>query len=115
MTIKNVSTKTVTMKYTQPATRYFQIGYPKKISLSAGMSATVAVTFCPVRAEKYQDQIDFTSTDGQHYFTIELRYDLANPHLCRAPSSILGEILVLECFFVFLTKPTLQISPFSTI
>jgi len=62
--VKNVSTKTLKVKYKLPATKYFSMEFPEPIKLSPGMSATVDVTFRPIKREQYDDFIEFTMPGG---------------------------------------------------
>lgn len=62
--VKNVSTKTLKVKYKLPATKYFSMEFPEPIKLSPGMSATVDVTFRPIKREQYEDFVEFTVPGG---------------------------------------------------
>ena len=64
LVVKNVSTKTLKVKYKLPATKYFSMEFPEPIKLSPGMSATVDVTFRPIKREQYDDFIEFTVPGG---------------------------------------------------
>lgn len=64
LVVKNVSTKSLKVKYKLPATKYFSMEFPEPIKLSPGMSATVDVTFRPVKREQYDDFIEFTVPGG---------------------------------------------------
>ena len=57
--LKNVSTKTLKLKYRMPKTKYFELEFPEVITLSPGMSASVDVTFRPIKTEQYEDFVEF--------------------------------------------------------
>jgi len=59
LTVRNVSTKTMKVKYRLPSTRFFSMPYPEVLTLSAGMEYTVDVTFRPTQYENYTDTIYF--------------------------------------------------------
>eukprot|EP00899_Mesostigma_viride_P006244 jgi/Mesvir1/15620/Mv03228-RA.1 len=69
--VKNISQKTVKLKYTLPVTKYFLMDFPVPIKLSPGMRAVVNVTFRPIKRETYEDAIVFTTTAGT--FSIPVR------------------------------------------
>jgi hypothetical protein len=48
LVIKNVTTKTQKIQYKLPSTKFFSMEFPKVMTLSAGMSWTVPITFRPV-------------------------------------------------------------------
>ncbi|XP_074643169.1 cilia- and flagella-associated protein 65-like [Tubulanus polymorphus] len=64
LTLKNVKTKTQKLKYSVPGTRFFSTLYPQPISLSAGTSFTLPVTFRPLEKKVYDDEIEFKTKDG---------------------------------------------------
>lgn len=57
--MKNLGKKTVKLRYKLPATKYFSMEFPETLRLSPGMSCAVAVTFRPIRKERYDDFIEF--------------------------------------------------------
>ena len=76
-----MTTGSIKIKYTQPSTRYFLTEFPEPIKLSAGMSASIAVTFAPVRLERYEDKIDFSTPGGG--FSVSLRGKLFSSSAAR--------------------------------
>ena len=63
--VKNVVMKTQKLRYKLPVTRFFSMEFPETITLSAGMSWTVPITFRPVAKESYSDVIEFATSFGK--------------------------------------------------
>lgn len=63
--LKNISVKTQKIKFSAPNTRFFSTLYPKPLQLSAGTSFTLPITFRPLEKVVYEDEIKFTTKDGQ--------------------------------------------------
>ncbi|KAJ1558489.1 hypothetical protein HK096_011640 [Nowakowskiella sp. JEL0078] len=85
LVIKNVVMKTQKIKYKLPQTRYFSMEFPETITLSAGMSWTIPITFRPVAKEPYSDTIEFTSSFGK--FMIPIKASLPE-HILEFPNSV---------------------------
>ena len=64
LVVKNVGVKTLKVKYKLPATKYFSMEFPEPIKLQPGLSATVDVTFRPIKRERYDDYIEFMVPGG---------------------------------------------------
>ncbi|KAJ3300829.1 hypothetical protein HK104_000022 [Borealophlyctis nickersoniae] len=84
LVVKNVVMKTQKIKYKLPQTRYFSMEFPETMTLSAGMSWTVPITFRPVAKEGYNDVIEFTTTFGKFYLPIKATLP---EHVLDFPSS----------------------------
>ncbi|KAI9324852.1 hypothetical protein BDR26DRAFT_964069 [Obelidium mucronatum] len=48
LVVKNVVMKTQKIKYKLPKTKFFSMDFPETVTLSAGMSWTIPITFRPV-------------------------------------------------------------------
>ena len=59
VTLKNVGKKALKVKYRLPTTKYFEMEFPETMKIQPGLSATVDVTFRPIRFEQYDDFIEF--------------------------------------------------------
>ncbi|KAJ3381899.1 hypothetical protein HDU84_004761 [Entophlyctis sp. JEL0112] len=98
--VKNVVMKTQKIKYKLPKTRFFSMEFPETVTLSAGMSWTIPITFRPVakvkrnsyltpclstwKQEAYNDVIEFTTSFGKFYLPIKAT--LPEHDLAFAPS-----------------------------
>lgn len=49
LVIKNVLMKTQKIRYTLPTTPFFSVEFPETITLSAGISCTISITFRPAQ------------------------------------------------------------------
>lgn len=86
--------KTQKIKYKLPKTRYFSLEFPETMTLSAGMSLVIPVTFRPVAQESYSDVIEFSTLMGSFYLPV--RASLPE-HCIDFPKSIdLGYCPVFE-------------------
>jgi len=47
LSIKNITTKTQKIKYCLPNSKIFLLDFPQTITLCAGMSASIPITFIP--------------------------------------------------------------------
>ncbi|KAJ3030918.1 UNVERIFIED_CONTAM: hypothetical protein HDU68_007279 [Siphonaria sp. JEL0065] len=83
--IKNVVMKTQKIKYKLPKTKFFSMDFPETVTLSAGMSWTIPITFRPVAKECYNDVIEFTTSFGRFYLPIKASLP---EHILEYPSSI---------------------------
>ena len=54
LVVKNVAMKTQKIKYKLPQTRFFSMEFPEFVTLSAGMSWNIPVTFRPVAKVSFQ-------------------------------------------------------------
>ncbi|ORY53838.1 hypothetical protein BCR33DRAFT_674998 [Rhizoclosmatium globosum] len=85
LVIKNVVMKTQKIKYKLPKTRFFSMEFPETVTLSAGMSWTIPITFRPVAKESYNDVIEFTTSFGKFYLPIKATLP---EHVLEYPKSI---------------------------
>ena len=69
--LKNVSTHNIRFKYRLPATKYFSMAFPETKKLSPGMTVSIPITFRPVKRERYDDVVEFTTDKGQ--FAVAVR------------------------------------------
>mgnify|MGYP002883500350 CR=1 FL=1 len=69
--MKNVSTHNIRFKYRLPATKYFSMAFPETKKLSPGMTVSIPITFRPVKRERYDDVVEFTTEKGQ--FSVAIR------------------------------------------
>ncbi|KAJ3221474.1 hypothetical protein HK099_003484 [Clydaea vesicula] len=66
--------KTQKIKYKLPKTKFFSVEFPENITLSAGMSWTIPITFRPVSKECYYDVIEFQTSFGK--FNVQIHATL---------------------------------------
>lgn len=85
LVVKNVVMKTQKIKYKLPQTRYFSMEFPETITLSAGMSWTIPITFRPVAKECYKDVIEFTTSFGKFFLPIKATLP---EHVLEFPESL---------------------------
>ena len=71
LVLKNVSTQNIRFKYRLPATKYFSMAFPETKKLSPGMTVSIPITFRPVKRERYDDVVEFTTDKGQ--FAVAVR------------------------------------------
>ena len=88
--------------FSAPKTRFFSTLYPKPVTLSAGTSFTLPITFRPLERVQYDDSITFTTkvktkkngwlsyVDAQH-----LAIGQGREHVCHCCDSLFDDILVL--------------------
>ena len=70
-----MSTHNIRFKYRLPATKYFSMAFPETKKLSPGMTVSIPITFRPVKRERYDDVVEFTTEKGQ--FSVAVRALLA--------------------------------------
>lgn len=89
--------------FSAPKTRFFSTLYPKPVTLSAGTSFTLPITFRPLERVQYDDSITFTTkvrkkekngwlsyVDAQH-----LAFCKGRERVCHCCDALLDDILVL--------------------
>ena len=64
LTVKNVSTKVMKLKYKLPTSKFFSMAYPETINLTAGLSKSLQISFRPIRLEEYDDVVQFFTEKG---------------------------------------------------
>ncbi|XP_018410429.1 PREDICTED: coiled-coil domain-containing protein 108 [Nanorana parkeri] len=69
--LKNVRLKTQKMKFSPPATTFFRTLFPQMVTLSAGTSFTLPITFRPLEKRDHEDSITFETDDG--IFSVSLQ------------------------------------------
>ncbi|XP_018091209.1 cilia- and flagella-associated protein 65 isoform X2 [Xenopus laevis] len=79
LTLKNVRLKTQKIRFSTPSSNYFTTLYPQTVTLNAGTSFSLPVTFRPVEKRDYEDSIAFDVEDGT--FSVPLRAILPRHHL----------------------------------
>jgi cilia- and flagella-associated protein 65 len=57
LVIRNVSTRAIKFTYKLPRSKVFSMGFPRTISLMAGMASSIKVVFRPVKMQAYEDEI----------------------------------------------------------
>lgn len=70
--LKNVKFVTQKLNFSVPGKEVFSTTFPKTITLSAGTSFCLPITFKPHKRDVFEDQIDFQTTDGD-IFTIPVK------------------------------------------
>ncbi|KAI8813741.1 hypothetical protein BJ742DRAFT_377453 [Cladochytrium replicatum] len=93
LVVKNVVMKTQKMRYKLPQTRYFSMNFPETVTLSAGMSWTIPITFRPVAKESYTDTIEFTTSFGK--FNLVVKATLPD-HVLTFPNTINFELCPIK-------------------
>lgn len=71
--VKNVSGKMQRIKYALPKSQHFSMDFPKLVKMPAGMEMTFDIVFRPVRFERYDDVVGFTSERGTFEVPISAR------------------------------------------
>ncbi|XP_075685231.1 cilia- and flagella-associated protein 65 isoform X2 [Rhinoderma darwinii] len=79
LTLKNVRLRTQKIKFSPPVTNFFRTLFPQTITLSAGTSFSLPVTFRPLEKRDYEDAITFATEDGS--FSVALRATLPRHEL----------------------------------
>ncbi|XP_075037134.1 cilia- and flagella-associated protein 65 [Mixophyes fleayi] len=74
LTLKNVRLRTQKLKFSPPVTSFFSTLFPQSITLSAGTSCSLPVTFRPLEKRNYEDSITFETEEG--HFSVALRATL---------------------------------------
>ncbi|KNC51840.1 uncharacterized protein AMSG_07927 [Thecamonas trahens ATCC 50062] len=57
LTIRNVTTDVVHLRYTLPATKYFSMAFPESFQLSPGIAVSLPIAFRPVELAEYEDVV----------------------------------------------------------
>ncbi|KAM4697918.1 cilia- and flagella-associated protein 65 [Rhinophrynus dorsalis] len=79
LTVKNVRLKTQKLKFSPPSTRFFSTIFPQCITLRAGTSFTLPITFRPLEKCDYEDSLVFEAEEGS--FSVALRGTLPRHQL----------------------------------
>ncbi|MEE6488904.1 hypothetical protein FKM82_015429 [Ascaphus truei] len=74
LTLKNVRLKTQKLKFSPPRTSFFSTLFPQSITLIAGTSFSLPITFRPLEKHDYEDSIIFETEEGT--FSVALRATL---------------------------------------
>ncbi|XP_073401523.1 cilia- and flagella-associated protein 65 isoform X2 [Dendrobates tinctorius] len=64
LTLKNVRLRKRKIKFSPPVTTFFKTLFPQTVTLRAGTSFTLPITFCPLEKRDYEDAITFETEDG---------------------------------------------------
>jgi hypothetical protein len=70
LTLKNITTKTQKIKYVLPNSKTFLLDFPQTITLCAGMSASILITFIPEEKKIYKDVLPIDCSFGRFYINI---------------------------------------------
>jgi len=73
LVLRNVTSRTLHVKYTLPKTKLFFMEFPVKTALSPGMAMTVDVRFRPIRHEEFDDEIEFICEHGTFSIPVQAR------------------------------------------
>ncbi|XP_055727921.1 cilia- and flagella-associated protein 65 isoform X2 [Salvelinus fontinalis] len=84
--LKNIHSKLQKLRFRPPASKFFTTLFPQIITLSAGTSFSLPVTFRPLDRCEYQDTIEFHCKDG--LFQVSLRATIPR-HALDLPESVL--------------------------
>ncbi|XP_075140702.1 cilia- and flagella-associated protein 65 [Leptodactylus fuscus] len=79
LTLKNVQLRKQKIKFSPPVTTFFKTLFPQTVTLSAGTSFSLPVTFRPLEKRDYEDAITFETEDGS--FSVALRATLPSHEL----------------------------------
>jgi hypothetical protein len=96
LTIKNVSSKVVTVVHRPNHSKAFCLEYPEAVKLSPGMSTALRVTFRPLRAMHYVDAVEI-SCDGAPV-AVPLAAPLAAPRVAAPAAVDFGLVPAREVF-----------------
>ncbi|XP_072274117.1 cilia- and flagella-associated protein 65 [Pyxicephalus adspersus] len=69
--LKNVRLKTQKLKFSPPATPFFSTLFPQTVTLSAGTSFSLPITFRPLEKRDYEDSITFETDEGIFSVTLQ--------------------------------------------
>ncbi|XP_068102097.1 cilia- and flagella-associated protein 65 isoform X2 [Hyperolius riggenbachi] len=72
--LKNVRLKTQKLKFRPPGTSFFSTLFPLSLTLSAGTSFSLPITFRPLEKRDYKDSITFETDEG--IFSVSLKATL---------------------------------------
>ncbi|ORX76894.1 hypothetical protein BCR32DRAFT_295949 [Anaeromyces robustus] len=70
LTIKNITTKTQKIKYCLPDSKIFLLDFPQTITLCAGMSASIPITFIPEEKKIYKEILPIDCSYGRFYINL---------------------------------------------
>ncbi|ORX51756.1 hypothetical protein BCR36DRAFT_287578 [Piromyces finnis] len=70
LSIKNITTKTQKIKYVLPNSKIFLLDFPQTITLCAGMSASIPITFIPEEKKIYEETLPIDCSFGRFYISI---------------------------------------------
>eukprot|EP00833_Pecoramyces_ruminatium_P004966 jgi/Orpsp1_1/1178998/evm.model.c7180000067523.1 len=70
LTIKNITTKTQKIKYILPNSKIFLLDFPQTITLCAGMSTSIPITFIPEEKKIYKEILPVDCSFGRFYINI---------------------------------------------
>ncbi|KAM4025635.1 LOW QUALITY PROTEIN: cilia- and flagella-associated protein 65 [Anomaloglossus baeobatrachus] len=79
LTLKNVRLRKQKIKFSPPVTTFFKTLFPQTVTLNAGTSFTLPITFCPLEKQDYEDAITFETEDGS--FSVALCATLTHHEL----------------------------------
>ncbi|XP_069588849.1 cilia- and flagella-associated protein 65 isoform X1 [Ranitomeya imitator] len=79
LTLKNVRLRKRKIKFSPPVTTFFKTLFPQTVTLNAGTSFTLPITFCPLEKRDYEDAITFETEDGS--FSVALCASLTHHEL----------------------------------
>ncbi|XP_063789952.1 cilia- and flagella-associated protein 65 [Pseudophryne corroboree] len=74
LTLKNVRLRTQKLKFSPPVTAFFSTLFPQSMTLRAGTSCSLPVTFRPLEKRDFEDSITFETEEGR--FSVALRATL---------------------------------------
>ncbi|XP_056390442.1 cilia- and flagella-associated protein 65 [Hyla sarda] len=89
LTLKNVRLRTQKIKFSPPVTPFFKTLFPQTVTLSAGTSFTLPITFRPLEKRDYEDAITFETDEGNFSVALRatlLRYELLFPEELSLPT-----------------------------
>jgi cilia- and flagella-associated protein 65 len=70
LTIKNLSTKVIKVKYELPETKFFSMDFPEVITLSPGVHVPLEIVFRPIVYEEYYDFVTFKTENGKFKISV---------------------------------------------
>ncbi|CAF1104404.1 unnamed protein product [Rotaria sordida] len=70
LTFRNLSGKNVTFTYEVPKTRYFQTIYPRRLTLSQGVTFNLPIQFSPLEKVPYVDELIVYINQTQYHITL---------------------------------------------
>ncbi|XP_073503479.1 cilia- and flagella-associated protein 65 isoform X2 [Phyllobates terribilis] len=79
LTLKNVRLQKQKIKFSPPVTAFFKTLFPQTVTLSAGTSFTLPITFCALEKRDYEDAVTFETEDGS--FSVALCATLTHHEL----------------------------------
>ena len=65
LNVRNVTTRTITLRYKLPKSKAFSMDFPEPIQLRAGLSHALRISFRPIRSEQQQDEVSFECAEGR--------------------------------------------------